>query len=844
MSRGAWWLTACIILGVLPVLAAGIGIAWLDPNDYKPEIIAAVRNATGRTLTLNGPVRLGRSLWPTIEVSDVTLANLPGGSRPDIARAERIEAQLSLPALLWRRIEVVKLTLTGPNILFEEVGGAPNWVFHPPKGMGAGAVGAGADGATTDGAAIGGEGVTGAAAAASGNPFQLRIRSVIVRNGMVTWRFPARTKVVGIRTLDLQHLVDDGPLRVDAVLVYSDNQPFSLRAVAQPTAGFAGPWTTQLAFAAFDTVASGQGTMDVAGHYDLQVEATAEAVEKLNALLPEMRLPAVHRLTLSTHLTNGPVPGDLPVVGATQLHFADANLDDRIPGLKLDATDVSLPAAGAAATVTSVGHWAGQAFTLGGTFGVPMHPDGRENLDLDLKAQAAAGSAKAVSGSLAIKGRLTLDTLRFAGLDAVATLRTPSLTAVGPLLSRRLPALTDVQFDGRLQVPADVGSVAFHGARLHTRQGDVAGDGTIGLGGTTAVDARLRSDKLDLNAMLPAFGIDLAAPAGPVSTTGPASAAGSASTTGGASATSSASVTGSASTKGAVSATGGASTSDPASPGGPVIPATPLPWALLRGPAIDVSGSFGEVSFRDQVWRKVELALQLKSGRVQVGTLRLALPGGPLEMSMTADASVDPVPVSVTAHAASVPLALFARYAGLPGPVSGTLRLDARLQANGQSAHELAASLDGTVSASAIDGQLSNAAFIKLTAASLDALGIHVPSQGETKFGCAGLVGSFAKGVGRFPTIALETTHLSLAGVGEVDLGQETVALKLNPQVQIAGSPVTVPVLVEGPFRAIAGRLDANGLDKLGLLIDALFGGDHPKTCSDAGLVASSAAGR
>jgi hypothetical protein len=44
-------------------------------------------------------------------------------------------------------------------------------------------------------------------------------------------------------------------------------------------------------------------------------------------------------------------------------------------------------------------------------------------------------------------------------------------------------------------------------------------------------------------------------------------------------------------------------------------------------------------------------------------------------------------------------------------------------------------------------------------------------------------------------------------------------------------------VLVEGPFRAVTGRLDATGLDKLGLLIDAWFGGDTPATCADAGLM-------
>jgi len=37
-------------------------------------------------------------------------------------------------------------------------------------------------------------------------------------------------------------------------------------------------------------------------------------------------------------------------------------------------------------------------------------------------------------------------------------------------------------------------------------------------------------------------------------------------------------------------------------------------------------------------------------------------------------------------------------------------------------------------------------------------------------------------------------------------------------------------------LRAPRGRLDATGLDQLGLLIDAWFGGDHPQTCSDAGL--------
>jgi len=90
-------------------------------------------------------------------------------------------------------------------------------------------------------------------------------------------------------------------------------------------------------------------------------------------------------------------------------------------------------------------------------------------------------------------------------------------------------------------------------------------------------------------------------------------------------------------------------------------------------------------------------------------------------------------------------------------------------------------------------------------------------------------------------TIALETTYLSLEGAGQVDLGRETVALRLSPLARISGSSVVVPVVVEGPFRAVAGRLDADAFDKLGLLFDAWFGGDRQTVCADAGLSPSGA---
>ena len=762
----------------LPIGALIAALAMLDPNALKPRIEQAVLAATGRRIELRGPVRIGWSLQPTFEVSDVTLANLSGGTRPDIARVERIEAQLSIRALFRREIEVTRLALTGPNILFEQVGGKPNWISDQPPPAPA------AQPLPSD---------------SSGPLLTLHIRSIHITNGMITWRFPSRTKVVGVRSLELTQPVDNGPIGLDSVLVYSDYEPFKLRVSAQPRGGLRDPWAARMEFGAFDTTATASGTLDLAGTYDLQVDATAGALEKLNALLPQMHLPAVHEATLSTHVRNGPTLGALPVIGATRLRFKAGDIGEIVPGVVLGATEVSLPAAGGLATVTSTGRAGAQAFTLSGTVGVPLHPDGQVSIPIDLKAQAGSGGGNAVSareGSLALKGNVAVHALQFAGLEAAATLRTPALAALRPLVSQSLPALSDVSFDGHVVVPADRGSIAFKGATLHSHEGDVAGDWTLGLHAGLVMTGKLVSPRLDLDAMLVAFGVAL--PPAP--------------------------------------ALGGAA--------GPAISTAPLPWASLRGPIVDLSASIAAMAFQGQIWKEVNFAIKLKGGRLAVAPVTLSLPAGALQMSMTVDASSDAAPVSVDLHAPGIPLALVARYVDLPGPMTGAVRIDARLRGIGRSPHEIASSLAGPVSATLVGGRMTNGAFIMLTSASLEALGIKVPEQGDTLLRCLGLVGAFDHGIGLLRTIALDTTYLKLDGNGQVDFASETVALKLRPLAQISGSSVAVPVVVEGPFRSVHGRLDADGLDKLGLFIDGLFGGDRSTACLDAGLDQAPEGGR
>jgi uncharacterized protein involved in outer membrane biogenesis len=121
-----------VVGGVIVLAAAAVAlfIATFDPNSYKPQIIAAVQSATGRTLTIGGPIGLSLSLQPTLEVSEVGFSNPPGFSRPQMATLQRLELQLALIPLLSKRVQIEQLVLQQPDILLEtNAQGQSNWKF-------------------------------------------------------------------------------------------------------------------------------------------------------------------------------------------------------------------------------------------------------------------------------------------------------------------------------------------------------------------------------------------------------------------------------------------------------------------------------------------------------------------------------------------------------------------------------------------------------------------------------------------------------------------------------------------------------------------------------------------
>ena len=140
-------LIAVLILLVLLPAGAIVYVMSIDYDQYKGLIASEVERATGRRLIIDGKVALALSLMPTLTVKDLSLANLPGGSRPQMILVKRLEVQMQLLPLLSRQVKIDLVVLRGADILLEtDKTGHGNWVFSHAETGSAGPAAASGEG--------------------------------------------------------------------------------------------------------------------------------------------------------------------------------------------------------------------------------------------------------------------------------------------------------------------------------------------------------------------------------------------------------------------------------------------------------------------------------------------------------------------------------------------------------------------------------------------------------------------------------------------------------------------------------------------------------------------------
>ena len=90
---------------IVAVIVGGIVVVMnIDFNQYKDLIATKGKEATGRTLVIDGDIELELSLTPTLAVSGVRFQNVDWGSKPQMLTVERFSAQVSLLPLLSKTV--------------------------------------------------------------------------------------------------------------------------------------------------------------------------------------------------------------------------------------------------------------------------------------------------------------------------------------------------------------------------------------------------------------------------------------------------------------------------------------------------------------------------------------------------------------------------------------------------------------------------------------------------------------------------------------------------------------------------------------------------------------------
>ncbi len=123
------WLAAIVGIIVLLIVSAAILLPIvIDPNDHKPEIIAQVKEQTGRDLRIDGDIALSVFPWIGVELGKVELGNAAGFDNPVFASTDKVSIRVKLLPLLSKRLEMDTVTIHGLTLnLARDAGGRSNW---------------------------------------------------------------------------------------------------------------------------------------------------------------------------------------------------------------------------------------------------------------------------------------------------------------------------------------------------------------------------------------------------------------------------------------------------------------------------------------------------------------------------------------------------------------------------------------------------------------------------------------------------------------------------------------------------------------------------------------------
>jgi AsmA protein len=129
MHKFLKWLLAIVgLLVLLLVIVAVVLPLTIDPNDYKEEIQQAVKDETGRELTIGGDIGWTVFPWLGFEVNNITLGNRSGFGDEPMLKIGEASAAVKIMPLFNKQVEIGTVTLKDMTVrLSQKANGENNW---------------------------------------------------------------------------------------------------------------------------------------------------------------------------------------------------------------------------------------------------------------------------------------------------------------------------------------------------------------------------------------------------------------------------------------------------------------------------------------------------------------------------------------------------------------------------------------------------------------------------------------------------------------------------------------------------------------------------------------------
>jgi len=201
---------------VLMVAAAIMLPMFVNPNDFKGEIIGQVEKTTGRKLDLAGDIGLTVFPWLGLKLGATTLGNAPGFGEQPFLRSERVQVRVKLLPLLQKQVEMDTIALEGLELnLARDKSGKSNWDDLLQKGAPAQA--------SPPAKAPAGKPDATAEAAPQPQPFAaLALGGVDLKGGHITWDDRQQGERYTIEDLNLETgaIAPSEPIPLDLSLAF------------------------------------------------------------------------------------------------------------------------------------------------------------------------------------------------------------------------------------------------------------------------------------------------------------------------------------------------------------------------------------------------------------------------------------------------------------------------------------------------------------------------------------------------------------------------------------------------------------------------------------------------